>query len=88
MRERVTDFITKLQETIVTKLEPYGSGQNKFRREPWVREEGGGGLSCTFPPLDASPTDSKHLPSLHMPTSHAPSGQITPSKKPVSTSQR
>ena len=54
MRERVTEYITKLQETIVTKLESYSPDQ-PFRREAWARDEGGGGLSCTFPPLDTSP---------------------------------
>ncbi|KAI9462991.1 coproporphyrinogen III oxidase [Boletus coccyginus] len=54
MRERMADYITRLQETIVTKLETYGSGQ-RFRRESWTRDEGGGGLSYTFPPLDTSP---------------------------------
>ena len=51
MRERVIEYITQLQETIVTKLESYSPGQ-MFRREPWARDEGGGGLSCTFPPPD------------------------------------
>ncbi|KAG8214829.1 coproporphyrinogen III oxidase [Butyriboletus roseoflavus] len=53
MRDRVIDYITQLQSAIVTKLETYGSGQ-KFRRGSWTRDEGGGGLSCTFPPSDAT----------------------------------
>ena len=56
MRERMADYITGLQETIVTKLETYGPGQ-KFRRESWARDEGGGGLSCTFPPLDTNDSE-------------------------------
>ncbi|KAF8549518.1 coproporphyrinogen III oxidase [Imleria badia] len=55
VRERVTDFITKLQETIVIKLETYSPGQ-PFRREAWTRDEGGGGLACTFPLLNAPPS--------------------------------
>ena len=63
-RERVTDYITSLQEIIVTKLETYGSGQ-KFRRESWTRDEAGDGFSYTFPPLDMSPVDSKsYIPSF------------------------
>ncbi|KAF8133342.1 coproporphyrinogen III oxidase [Boletus edulis] len=57
MRERVVDYITQLQDAIVTKLESYGS--ERFRRESWTRDEGGGGLSCTFPPSPAS-TDNDH----------------------------
>ncbi|KAG6375920.1 coproporphyrinogen III oxidase [Boletus reticuloceps] len=57
MRERVVDLITQLQDDIVTKLESYGS--ERFRRESWTRDEGGGGLSCTFPPSPAS-TDDDH----------------------------
>lgn len=53
MRDRMTDYNAKLQETIVTKLETYGLGQ-KFRRESWIRDEGGGGLSYTFPPQDGT----------------------------------
>ena len=56
MRARVTEYIAKLQETIVAQLDTYGS--EKFRRASWTRDEGGGGLSCT---LDTSPVGSKHL---------------------------
>ena len=79
MRERVSDYLTQLQETIVTKLETYGSDQ-KFRRESWTRDEGGGGLSCT---LDAGGKDVRSLP--FRPCSLA---QITPLKRPASTSRR
>ena len=58
MRERVSDYLTQLQEIIVTKLETYGSGQ-KFRRESWTRDEGGGGLSCT---LDTAGKHVRPLP--------------------------
>ncbi|KAF9220561.1 coproporphyrinogen III oxidase [Gyrodon lividus] len=60
MRERMTEYITNLQDSIIAKLEMY-SPASKFRRESWTREEGGGGLSCTFPPLDIPPVDDRPI---------------------------
>ncbi|KIJ61069.1 hypothetical protein HYDPIDRAFT_169845 [Hydnomerulius pinastri MD-312] len=60
MRKHVGDYITNLQKTIVTALESY-SPACKFRCEEWIREEGGGGVSYTFPPLGQSSNDSHSI---------------------------
>jgi len=43
---KVKEFLTELQELIVERLEQVDGKQ--FRRDSWVRPEGGGGLSCVM----------------------------------------
>ena len=43
---RIKDFLTELQELIVERLEQVDG--KRFRRDGWVRPEGGGGLSCVM----------------------------------------
>ncbi|KAI6036852.1 coproporphyrinogen III oxidase [Pisolithus microcarpus] len=63
-RDRVAAYMTSLQEQIVAEFERYGLA---FRRESWSRHEGGGGLSCTFPPAHSSPSE----PSIDYPIEKA-----------------
>ena len=42
--DQVRAYLTGLQDTLVTALESVDGGS--FRRDPWVRPEGGGGISC------------------------------------------
>jgi coproporphyrinogen III oxidase len=48
VRERVTEYITRLQENIVLALERLDPLAPAFKRESWVRPEGGSGKSYTF----------------------------------------
>jgi coproporphyrinogen III oxidase len=43
---RIKTFLTELQELIVERLEQVDG--KRFRRDGWVRPEGGGGLSCVM----------------------------------------
>ncbi len=43
---KVKEFLTELQELIVERLEQVDG--KRFRRDGWVRPEGGGGLSCVM----------------------------------------
>jgi coproporphyrinogen III oxidase len=42
--DQVRTYLTGLQDALVRRLESVDGG--KFRRDPWVRPEGGGGVSC------------------------------------------
>ena len=44
--EAVHDFLVRLQNGIVGRLEALDGG--RFRRDPWTRSEGGGGLTCVI----------------------------------------
>ncbi|KAG6336258.1 hypothetical protein ID866_2835 [Astraeus odoratus] len=48
MRQRVEQFIDDLQDQIVTELEKLDETAPKFRRDTWIRPQGGRGLSCIF----------------------------------------
>ncbi|KAI6035821.1 Coproporphyrinogen III oxidase [Pisolithus marmoratus] len=48
MRQRVEKYIDRLQQQIVSELENLDETAPKFRRDEWVRQQGGRGLSCVF----------------------------------------
>ncbi|KZT12245.1 coproporphyrinogen III oxidase [Laetiporus sulphureus 93-53] len=48
MRQRVEEYISKLQDEIVTALEKVDPNAPPFKRDSWVRAQGGRGLSCVF----------------------------------------
>lgn len=48
MRDRVTSYITKLQDTIVRTLEALDPNAPSFKRDTWERSQGGHGISCVF----------------------------------------
>ncbi|KAF9482529.1 Coproporphyrinogen oxidase [Pholiota conissans] len=53
MRQRVEEYINTLQEEIVTAFETFDPQAPLFKRDSWVRAQGGIGKSCVF----ASPAD-------------------------------
>ncbi|KAI6101942.1 coproporphyrinogen III oxidase [Pisolithus sp. B1] len=59
MRKRVEEYIHGLQARIVSELENLDNTAPKFRRDSWVRPQGGKGLSCVF----ACPPESGETPS-------------------------
>lgn len=56
MREQVEEYIVSLQDKIVSAFEELDPGAPPFKRDSWVRAQGGKGQSCIFacPPDDAS----------------------------------
>ncbi|RXW17093.1 hypothetical protein EST38_g8762 [Candolleomyces aberdarensis] len=48
MRQRVEEYINQLQDQIVTALEETDPNAPKFKRDSWVRAQGGSGRSCVF----------------------------------------
>ncbi|KAI0056410.1 coproporphyrinogen III oxidase [Artomyces pyxidatus] len=48
MRDRVAEYITGLQDKIVTALESLDPNAPPFVRDQWEREQGGYGISCVF----------------------------------------
>jgi coproporphyrinogen III oxidase len=48
MRQQVEDYIIALQERIVTAFEDIDPDAPKFKRDTWVRAQGGSGKSCVF----------------------------------------
>lgn len=54
MRERVEEYINTLQDEIVSSFEKLDPAAPPFKRDSWVRAQGGSGRSCVF----ASPTPS------------------------------
>lgn len=58
MRDRMSEYITDLQDRIVTALEEADPTAPKFRRDSWTRSQGGYGTSCVFsvpPPAPGEP---------------------------------
>jgi coproporphyrinogen III oxidase len=54
MRERFEVYILSLQDKIVTALEDLDPNAPKFKRDSWLRPQGGKGQSCVFPPSSSS----------------------------------
>ncbi|KAL0955194.1 hypothetical protein HGRIS_004099 [Hohenbuehelia grisea] len=57
MRQQVEEYINALQDTIVGAFEELDPNAPKFRRDSWVRAQGGTGRSCVFavpPPSNTS----------------------------------
>ncbi|KAH9919342.1 Coproporphyrinogen oxidase [Fomitopsis serialis] len=48
MRQQVEDYISALQDEIVLALESLDPSAPKFKRDAWVRPQGGRGVSCVF----------------------------------------
>ena len=57
MRQRMEEYVCKLQEDIVTALEKLDPNAPAFKRDSWLRAEGGRGVSCVFavPPSGLGP---------------------------------
>ncbi|TCD66853.1 Coproporphyrinogen-III oxidase [Steccherinum ochraceum] len=62
MRQQVEEYIVELQDTIVSAFEKLDPNAGHFKRDSWIRPQGGRGQSCVFPPSssdsDASSTSS------------------------------
>ncbi|CCL99763.1 uncharacterized protein FIBRA_01785 [Fibroporia radiculosa] len=58
MREQVEEFISKLQEDIVSALEKLDPNAPAFKRDDWLRAQGGRGLSCVFAVPDPSVSEA------------------------------
>lgn len=54
MREQVEEYIVHLQDTIVTALEKLDPNSATFKRDSWVRPQGGRGQSCVFAVSEAA----------------------------------
>ncbi|KAK7468939.1 Coproporphyrinogen-III oxidase [Stygiomarasmius scandens] len=57
MRQRVETYIRKLQDEIVVSLESLDPNAPKFKRDSWLRPQGGSGQSCVFAIPASTPTD-------------------------------
>lgn len=57
MREQVEDYIFSLQDSIVSAFEKLDPNAPQFKRDSWLRAQGGKGRSCVFAlPADAPAT--------------------------------
>ena len=65
MRQQFEEYITSLQDKIVSAFENLDPEAPAFKRDSWVRAQGGSGKSCIFsaPPLAPGVTNN-HLPVL------------------------
>lgn len=55
MRDRMTAYIKSLQEDIVSSFEKLDPNAPPFKRDSWLRPQGGEGISCVFSiPFDAA----------------------------------
>ena len=68
MRERVEEYVFQLQDEIVSAFEKLDPTAPPFKRDSWIRAQGGSGRSCVF----ACPPQ---------PTSSSPSGISTPASE-------
>ena len=48
MRQRVEEYISKLQDDIVAAFEKLDPNAPAFKRDSWTRPQGGAGRSCVF----------------------------------------
>src|SRR5580658_6674585 len=55
MRRRMETYIVGLQDRIVTAFEAHDPNAPKFKRDSWVRAQGGSGTSCVFASSEATP---------------------------------
>ena len=62
MRARVEEYISQLQEDIVAAFERLHPNAPPFKRDAWLRPQGGRGLSCVFavpvPPAGVTPPET------------------------------
>lgn len=63
MRQQVEEYIVDLQDRIVTALEGLDPKAPKFKRDAWIRPQGGRGESCVFamPEVSDSSATDAHL---------------------------
>lgn len=63
MRQRAEEYIVTLQDQIVSAFESLDPSAQKFKRDSWIRPQGGRGQSCVFPPSssDASANSTSIL---------------------------
>ncbi|GBE85462.1 Oxygen-dependent coproporphyrinogen-III oxidase [Sparassis crispa] len=63
MRKQVEDYISKLQVDIVEAFEKLDPSAPPFKRDSWVRAQGGRGLSCVFAvdPAEYTPEAAAHF---------------------------
>ena len=59
MRDRVTEYILALQDTIVSALEAADPTAPPFKRDSWQRAQGGEGRSCVFSAPPSSENNSE-----------------------------
>ncbi|PSR70927.1 hypothetical protein PHLCEN_2v13199 [Hermanssonia centrifuga] len=60
MRQQVEEYIVGLQDTIVSALEKLDPNAPPFKRDSWIRTQGGRGQSCVFAVPEASESGSAH----------------------------
>jgi coproporphyrinogen III oxidase len=60
-REQVEEYIVSLQDRIVSALEEIDPRAAPFKRDSWVRAQGGHGRSCIFPPSSSIDGESTVL---------------------------
>ncbi|KAI1783967.1 coproporphyrinogen III oxidase [Ganoderma leucocontextum] len=64
MRQRVEEYVSKLQEHIVGAFEKLDPNAPSFKRDSWLRAQGGRGVSCVFavpapaPGVEAAPQET------------------------------
>lgn len=62
MREQVEDYILNLQDQIVAAFEKLDPDAPKFKRDSWIRPQGGKGQSCVFAaPIPSPGTTNTHV---------------------------
>lgn len=54
MRQQVEEYINELQDRIVTSFEKLDPNSPPFKRDSWLRPQGGRGTSCVFATADTS----------------------------------
>lgn len=64
MRQRVEEYIKELQDRIVTAFEEIDPNSPPFKRDSWIRAQGGTGRSCVFA---SPPDDEARSPNMHQP---------------------
>lgn len=77
MRQQVEEYITDLQDRIVSSFEKLDPSAPSFKRDSWQRPQGGSGRSCVFvtPPSSTS-ADASGIPTS--PSHASASGTIDP----------
>ena len=58
MRQQMEEYILGLQDEIVSALEKLDPNAPAFKRDSWVRAQGGKGISCVFAVPEASQSDA------------------------------
>jgi len=62
MRQRMEEYVNELQDQIVTAFEKLDPNSPQFKRDSWLRSQGGSGRSCVFavPPDDEARSTDRH----------------------------